>query len=631
MKNRTQSFASPQASLLTSALALFIVFIFLVTYQWVSGRRQLLEELRTEAMIISANSSAALAFEDEKGAHEILSALWVNTKIMAGALYLANGELFTAISDSGSAFPDKLETGGGGTSGLDKRGGYFSLEGGLVEPVLLKNSQVGTLVLRFTYAQLYQRMAVFVIGLLAVGALALFMTHLFTIRLRKRMSNAEKELERMAFYDRVTGLPNRTYFESEIKKAVEYVRREQKCAALMFIDVDNFKKVNDLCGHQAGDQVLMMIAERLKKTIRVTDFIARVGGDEFVVILYGIGSPGNAARIAENMIESISQPFPSKPHESHVGLSVGVTMMSSGGEGPETLVKWADMAMYVAKSQGKNRYQFFSAEINERVHQELRIEAGMRSALKETEGGLWVAYQPQFCAKSRKMVGVEALMRWTQKDGVPVSPAEFIAIAEKTNLIAEVGTWVVEQVCRDLAELESFGIEIPRVAINVSPLELRRGDAVVNDFCRILERYGQPRERFEFEVTENALMSERGSEVLAAFREAGFSLAIDDFGAGYSSLGYLKRFQVSALKIDRQFIQSLPEDQDDRTIVAAVIQMAKALGVVVVAEGVETEAQAAFLSGLGCDVFQGYLLCKPLPARSLSSFMQGQRDGQVTG
>ena len=235
---------------------------------------------------------------------------------------------------------------------------------------------------------------------------------------------------------------------------------------------------------------------------------------------------------------------------------------------------------------------------------------------------MWVAYQPQVCAKSGKLMGVEALIRWARDDGKPISPADFIPVAEKTGLIIDLGKWVLKRVCRDLAELRGLGIEIPKVAINVSPRELTRGYNIVGEICQTLVSFGERIGRFQFEVTENALMDENGADVLDAFRDAGFSLAIDDFGSGYSSLGYLKRFQVSSLKIDQQFVQQLPGDVEDAAIVTAVIQMSKALGITVVAEGVETAAQAAFLAEHGCDILQGYLISRPIAPQQLIEFIR---------
>src|ERR1035437_459392 len=621
MEIQTHDRRSKRLRFLTTGLALLIIFVLLLAYQFISGRQHLREELHTEAAIIGANSSAALVFNDQQAASEILGAIHLTPRILGGALYHADGTLFTSENDLNGAFPETIEASTPNNSNVVKAdlGAFTDL---IREEVFQDETRVGTLLLWVTYKSLYWQMLEYAFGIFLIGAIALLLTHRFTVGLRKKMALTEGELQKMAFYDQVSGLPNRSLFEHELAKAVAQIKREDKHGALLFIDVDDFKKVNDLCGHLEGDEVLLMIAQRLQKVARASDIVARVGGDEFAAILYGIGSPENAAKVANEMIEKMAEPFPTKPIPSHVGLSIGLAMFPHDGDDPVALLRGADMAMYVAKSQGKGRYQFFSEEINNTVHDQLQIEAALREALKSTESGLWVAYQPQVSAKTRKLVGVEALMRWTLETGDLLSPGEFIPIAEKSGLIVELGSWLLKRICRDLAEMRRCGIDLPKVAVNVSPRELTRGNGIVEGICQTLQHFGESVNRFQFELTENALMAESGSQVLDAFRQAGFSLAIDDFGSGYSSLGYLKRFQVSTLKIAQQFVQLLPDDHDDAAIVSAVIQMSKALGITVVAEGVETEGQAEFLTSHGCDILQGFLISRPIPPRDLVAFMQ---------
>ena len=624
MKIEAHTQRTEQLRFLTTGGALVIAFVLLMAYQFVNGRQQLFEELRTEAAIIGANSSAALVFEDEKAALEILSAIRLTPRIIGGALYRMAGDQLASVSTSDATFPKNIANNDDDDS-TTSWAIHTGLFGGVMrEKVLQDESRVGTLLLIVDYSSLYWEMLAYAVSVLIIGAIALLIAYHFTASLRKRMTLTEEQLEQMAFHDRITGLPNRRFFIQELKKTVTWVKRERKSAALLFIDVDNFKKVNDLCGHQEGDRVLVMIAQRLKDKIRAADIIARAGGDEFVVLLNGIGTPEKAAKIAEHMISAIAEPFPTEPIPSHVGLSIGISMLPNDSDDPDSLLRWSEMSMYVAKSQGRNRYQFYSEEINNRVHGDLRIEAELRKALKNQEGGLWVAYQPQVCAKTRKLVGVEALARWQLPTGASVSPGEFIPVAEKSGLISDLGVWITTRVCKDLAELKRAGIDLPKVAVNVSPRELTHGDAIVDGICGIIERYGLSRDCFQFEVTENALMNDQGSDVLDAFRTAGFSLAIDDFGSGYSSLGYLKRFRVSTLKIDRQFVQNLPHDSDDAAIVSAVIQMSRALGISVVAEGVETEQQAGFLAEHGCDTLQGFLISRPIPPAELIAFVHKQ-------
>ena len=620
---KRHSSRSKRLRVLATGLAAFITVALLMAYQFVSDRKQLVEELRTEAMIIGASSSAALVFNDQAAAREILTIIRLTPRILGGALYSADGRFFVAENDAHGVFPENIEAfNPNNPAGIDIADDPGLFSGLIREEVFQDSVRVGTLLLHVTYESLYWRLLDYALGVVLIIAFGFLLAHRFTLTLRKRMAFTEGQLEHMALYDRVTDLHNRHYFEHELRKAITRIKREGKDGALLYFDVDDFKKVNDLCGHQAGDDVLRMIAERLKKTTRSGDIIGRVGGDEFAAILFGVGTPESAAVVADNMIRVIAEPFPTEPIESHVGLSIGVTMIPVDSDDSDTLLRCSDMAMYVAKSLGKNRYQFFSEEINNRIQRQLEIEAALRKALKADSAGLWVAYQPQVCAKTGRLMGVEALMRWAQDDGKPISPADFIPVAEKTGLIIDLGKWVLKRVCRDLAELRSLGIEIPKVAINVSPRELTRGYNIVGEICQTLVSFGERVGRFQFEVTENALMDDNGADVLDAFRDAGFSLAIDDFGSGYSSLGYLKRFQVSALKIDQQFVQRLPDDAEDGAIASAVIQMSKALGITVVAEGVETEAQAAFLAEHGCDILQGYLISRPIAPQQLIEFIR---------
>lgn len=386
-----------------------------------------------------------------------------------------------------------------------------------------------------------------------------------------------------------------------------------------------FKKVNDSFGHEVGDQVLCMIGQRLLHTVRNGDVVARIGGDEFAVVLFDIGGPDNAATVARNLIAAIGKPFSTEPTPTHIGLSVGIAMMPVDGDDPAALLRHADMAMYVAKAQGKNRFQFFSEAIDGKVRQDLRLESALRQALENNGTGLWVAYQPKLCAQTREVVGVEALARWRMPDGQAVSPGEFIPVAERTGLISALGDCMLERICTDLGVLRAAGFELPTVAVNVSSHQLLQGAALVERFCDTIAAHGEAVCRFEFELTESALTDARGATVLEAFRLAGFKLSIDDFGTGYSSLGYLKRFDVSTLKIDQGFVRDLPADQEDAAIVIAVIQMAHALGIDVVAEGVETEAQADFLRANGCDVLQGYLLGVPMPVSELAEYLHKHR------
>lgn len=608
---------SRRLTLLSTGLALLIAFVLLMVHQYVVGRALMIEELHTEAAIVGANSAAALAFNDPKAAQETINAVRLTPRVIGGGLYRANGMRLAETSDGTWQVPESLRAPQAPTATA------YGLAGGvLLEDVRVEGTKVGTLLLRVSFSGLYWRMLEYAVGVLGIAGVALTVAYRLTARLRRRMAQAEEQMDRLAFYDQVTGLPNRRLFERELRQAVERVEREATGAALLLIDVDDFKKVNDSFGHAVGDKVLQMIGVRMASVLRPTDLVARIGGDEFGAILHGLYGSDNAAKVARLMIEAIAAPFPTEPTPTHVGLSIGVAMLPDDGTDPAALLRCADMAMYVAKRHGKNGFQFFSEHIDARVRGDLQLESGLRQALKEGGEGLWVAYQPQLDAHTRQLLGVEALLRWQRDDGTTVSPAQFIPVAEKSGLIIELGDWVLDRICRDLQQMRAQGLDLPKVSVNVSPRQLLRGPGIVDSFRRTLLRYGEPVERFEFELTENALMEEGGSVVLEAFRAAGFALAIDDFGTGYSSLGYLKRFQVGTLKIDQSFVHGLPSDGENAAIVSAVIQMSRALNIMVVAEGVETEAQIEFLCACGCHVLQGYLLGRPMPAAQLVSHVR---------
>ena len=623
MDIQDRSHHSRRLTLLSTGLALLIALILLLVHQYVVGRRQLLEELHTQAAIIGANSAAALVFNDEKAAREILGAIQLTPRILGAALFRVDDRLLARETKDMIDFPLHLRA--QDNSGIDSqqtRFGVFSAV--LREDIRTDGAKIGTLLLGVDLTSLYWRLLEYVLGVIVIALIALALSHRFTARLRMRVANTEARLEQLALYDPVTGLANRRLFEQELKKTVASIGRNTPGAALLFIDIDDFKKVNDSCGHEVGDQVLRMIGERLRSVVRATDTVARIGGDEFAAILYNIGDPENTAKVARAMITAIDEPFPTHPTPSYVGLSIGLALLPVDGDDPVSLLRRADMAMYAAKSQGKNRFHFFSEAIDARVRGDLQIEADLRQALGKPDSGLWVAYQPQFCTLTKALVGVEALARWRREDGSELSPGEFIPVAEKSGLINELGNWVLARVCQDLAVMRAAGVDLPKVAVNVSPRQLTRGAGMVEKFCRTLSDYGEPIERFEFELTESALMDENGAVVIDAFRAAGFSLAIDDFGTGYSSLGYLKRLQVGKLKIDQRFIRELPDNADDAAIVSAVIKMAWALNIKVVAEGVETEAQAMFLQAHGCDFLQGYLLGRPMPPAALVTYLRGR-------
>lgn len=618
---------SNRLTLLSSGLAMLIAFILMLLHQHVVSRALMLEELHTEAAIVGANSAAALVFNDAKAAQETINTVRLSPRLQGGAVYRNDGSrlawagratrVMGLTGEADAPYPARLMAQDVPWPG-EARGSF------LREEVRVDGARVGTLLLEMDDSMLYWRLLEYAAGILLIAAVACWLAYRLTRGVRARMDRAEEQVAQLAFYDPVTGLPNRRLFQRELRLAVARVARERGGAALMCIDVDDFKKINDSVGHAAADEVLTRIGERLTRTLRAGDVVARLGGDEFGVILYGVDNPETAAQVARLMLDAFRAPLPTLPTATEVGLSMGVLLLPCEVDDTEVLMSRADMAMYMAKTHGKNGFRFFSDDVDTRVRSDLRMESRLRQALREGGQGLSMVYQPQLGVSTQRLYGVEALVRWRQDDGQSIAPGEFVTIAERSGLIVALGDWVLEQVCRDLGWMRAQGLELPHVAVNVSARQLLRGPELVEAFCNTLARFGEPVSRFEFELTESALMDNDGAAVLEAFHRAGFTLSIDDFGTGYSSLGYLKRFRISELKIDRMFVADLPHGKENAAIVKAVIQMSQALNIRVVAEGVESAPQAAYLHDIGCHVIQGYWYARPMTPQALVDWSAAQ-------
>ncbi|HJW25390.1 MAG TPA: EAL domain-containing protein [Rhodocyclaceae bacterium] len=434
---------------------------------------------------------------------------------------------------------------------------------------------------------------------------------------RKR---AEERVRHMAQTDPLTGLPNRLALLMRLAQTLPESRRYNRNVAVMFIDLDRFKIINDTLGHQVGDELLREVASRLACTVRESDTVSRLGGDEFVVVLPEITSATDCAIVAGKIITALSAPIRVEGHELHTSPSIGISIFPIDGPDGDTILKNADTAMYHAKAAGRNNYQFYADEMNQVATQRLDLESKLRQALTRNE--LALAYQPQFDAKTRRITGVEALLRWYHPvDGV-ISPVKFIPIAEETGLIIAIGDWVLHNACREIKRWIDAGLPPLRVAVNVSARQLRR-----RDFCETvagaLAESGLSPELLELEITESSVMEnpEEAIGILQVLRRMGVTLAIDDFGTGYSSLAYLKLFPIDHLKIDRSFVADIEHDLNDRAIAFGTIALARSLGLNVIAEGVETEDQLELLRTNDCDEVQGYLLSPPLTGASAFAFL----------
>lgn len=424
---------------------------------------------------------------------------------------------------------------------------------------------------------------------------------------------SEERLIHLANHDTLTGLPNRHLLLDRLNGAISLSQRTSQAIGLLFLDLDNFKWVNDSLGHASGDKLLISVAARIKDTVRASDTVARLGGDEFVVLLTQTASDLEIAQIASKIIEAVACPLDLGGHDFHVTTSMGISMYPNDGNDGATLLKHADTAMYVAKEAGKNRYRYFDAGMNRNAMERIQLEQDLRQALKRGEFELY--YQPKFCVSSHSVCGAEALIRWRHPQLGLVPPMRFIPLTEETALIIEIGEWVIRNACQQIVAWQAQGLMPRTVAVNLSAIQLE-SDTFVDSVERILKETGMPVHAIEFELTESMVLRnpERSVVTLNRLRQLGIRLALDDFGTGYSSLSYLKRLPVDTLKIDRSFIEGVPDREDDSQIVRMIIALAKSVHLEVVAEGIETEAQRDFLVSLGCEFLQGYLIAKPLSA-----------------
>ena len=438
----------------------------------------------------------------------------------------------------------------------------------------------------------------------------------------------ERLLKYLATHDQLTDLPNRNLLVEHLGLALARAARSDRRVAVMFIDLDRFKTVNDTLGHDAGDRLLESLAARFREHLRKCDILGRLGGDEFVVLLDDIEDIQDAAVSAQKLIALAAEPFRLGGHEFYVTASIGIAVSPGDGTDAGMLLKNADIAMYRAKSQGKNTFQFFSAEATASTFEQLMLESALRKALERDE--LVLHYQPIVNLATGRAEAVETLVRWRHPDLGVVSPARFIPMAEETGLIVPIGAWVLREACQQFAALpEAEGL---RVAVNLSPRQLRSHE-VVSTVRDALAASGLPAERLRLEVTESSMMEDPEAAVrtLEALRALGVTIAVDDFGTGYSSLSFLRRFPIDGLKVDQSFVQDVVDDENDAAIARAVIAMGRSLRLDIVAEGVETEAQLDFLRAEGCDKAQGFLFSRPLEFEALRSWLEARNGSAAKG
>jgi diguanylate cyclase (GGDEF)-like protein len=426
----------------------------------------------------------------------------------------------------------------------------------------------------------------------------------------------QQRIQHLAYHDNLTGLPNRSLLQDRLAHSIARAERSNRKVAVLFIDLDNFKNINDTLGHDVGDELLRQVSRKLSECVRLEDTIARQGGDEFIVLLDSLEDGRGASIVAQKILNSLRQPFVLSGTEQHVSGSVGIALYPEDGRDAQTLMKNADTAMFHGKGLGKNTYQYFTAQMNIAVKRRMTLESALRRAVMQKDFVL--NYQPQINLETGEIIAVEALVRWKTEDSGTVMPGDFIPLAEETGLINEIGEWVLREGCRQAKEWQSMGLTQRRMAINLSARQFSdRG--FLDMVTRVLAETGLEPECLELEITESQVMRQTEGMImlLNKLSEMGVQLAIDDFGTGYSSLSYLKRLPIQKLKIDQSFVRDITVDPNDTAIVVAIINMARSLDLETIAEGVETAGQLALLRSKGCRVGQGFYFSAPVRAEVL--------------
>ncbi len=625
MKSRAKTALLPigskvvRSTMLAAGAALCLAGMLMVVFQFMALRSTLLRDLQVQARIVGNNSTAALLFSDARAAEEILSGLSASPSVQSANIIVGSTPL-AQFRRNNAPVPEMpvSETG----QSLHEYGmDYIEVQ----EPITVDRKLIGSVAIRATLLPLYRRSLAFA-AFTACATLGSFaLAWLLVRRMRAAVALAEQNLHVLAHVDPVTCLPNRNAFNDQLAHALKRADRQETSVSMLLLDLDNFKVVNDTLGHDIGDMLLRQVAQRLGQTLRSTDIICRIGGDEFVVIVEPAEDEEEPDQVARKILRALADPFMVETHQLFVSASIGVSVYPKDAPDAAAVVRCADIAMYHAKNKGKNAYEVFHAEMAQRASKRLALEANLRKALQNNE--LSLHYQPQIDVRTGRMRGMEVLVRWhCEALGGMVSPAEFIPVAEESGVIVPLGRWVLQMAIRQAASWRKAGLmdDIEHVAVNVSACQTKDVQLMYEVQALLMET-GLPPRLLELEITEGVLMENVNANIalLHKIQAAGIHLSIDDFGTGYSSMAYLKRFPIDQLKIDRSFVNAVPGD--GAAIAKAIIAMAHSLNMSVVAEGVETEEQVAFLSDAGCDVMQGYYFARPMPAEQLEALLRERR------
>jgi diguanylate cyclase (GGDEF)-like protein len=592
--------------------ALVIAMIALALYQGLSMGRELRDNARLQAAIVAQNAAAPMMFNDRQAAQETLSALRILPYIRSVAILDKDARVFASYGPEVTV-PRTLQP----FIAAERDGSAFGLRAITVSaPITYNSGHFGDVLLVASTGQILSRFASYVTLLVLVCLASVVASGIVMRRLKERMSSAESQLAWLANTDPLTHLPNRRAFYDELGARLGVPVRQRTPLTLMLVDLDNFKIVNDTLGHGAGDELLAAVARELKAAVGRHDLVSRIGGDEFAILAVDRGSAQRSASLAARVVEHTRRAFRVADVELHVSASVGYSRYPDDAQRLADLVSSADTALYVAKSQGKGQAVAFRPEMTEAAKRRARLERELRDALNTD--AFYVVYQPKFSCDAGGMAGVEALARWHHPEEGEISPAEFIAVAEMSDLIATLGLRVLETACNDIARLNrDTGVAL-EVSVNVSARQFRHPQFAEHVFSA-LQASGLDSSLLELELTESMLMTDVDESVrlLREFQSHGVSVSIDDFGTGYSSLSYLRTLPIDLLKIDRSFVKGLP--REGKEIVKAIISMAHSFGLEVVAEGVETWEQFALLRDIGCDLVQGYLTGRPVRLEVLTA------------
>ena len=602
---------------LVAAVAAFVIAGFILTaYQFVSLRQALRDDVEVQAAIAADNIAASLMFGDKAAAREMLRSFSHASYLTSVLAYDREGRLFASHDTDATPPAERLPV------DIDQPGGQHV---SVLRTVRYRGEVLGTVVLVANTTVIRTRLLKYgmLFGLASLVAVAV--GWLVLRRTNARMARAERELDYLAYTDPVTSLPNRRSSYVALERAIDSGAKFGQQFAVLIIDLDNFKTVNDTAGHGAGDQLLRKVGSALSTAVRPSDLVGRIGGDEFAVISAPVRDRDQAFAIASAVIAAFRQPFLLGGAEVFVTVSVGVSVFPEDATALSELLSSADIALYHAKLSGKNRFSGFVPEMTLAAQRRVRIERDLRKAMERDE--LEVFYQPQFDCITETIVGFEALARWPHAERGYIPPSDFIPVAEECGLIGELGLWVLRRACMDTVAWSKASGRALGLAVNVSARQLRER-AFVDQVGQILRETGLPAAQLELELTESFLMGdvEAALAFMRALREMGVKLSIDDFGTGYSSLSYLQSFPIDRLKIDRSFVQLLPED--GFTMTSAIISLAHGFDLSVVAEGVEAQSQLSWLQGAGCDYVQGYLMARPMPASAVRTLLLAQSPPQ---